>query len=235
MSLQDLLDQTIDDPMPPGFDVDRVIANARRAERRRNVFAGAGAAVLMAVAGSATWFLSTGSADPPPATVTERVDAAVLALIEREAPELRWLPGPGPAQSWHSEWEPGSGEYHGRGTIQVGDRVGQVTLSLRRYAPAEFPRTLTCLEVPPQDDCAVHYHGDFPPNDPIEMHIVVEHRDPATGLNEIRKTAYRTDMVLIELVVDNRGGAGAITGREPPLTPDDVEDIVLDSSLTLPS
>src|SRR5690606_13865961 len=131
--------------------------------------------------------------------------------------------------------DPGSGEYRGMGTIQVADRVGQVRVWIRRYAPEEFPRTADCSDVPAADDCAIHYHGDFPPNDPVEMHIVVQHRDFATGLNEIRKTAYRTDMVLIEVVVDNRAGQDTITGLEPPLTPDDVEDIVLDSSLTLPS
>ncbi|MFC0029549.1 hypothetical protein ACFFMM_08445 [Micromonospora chaiyaphumensis] len=170
MTYREILDEAVGTPPPPSVDLDRIIGQeTRRARRRRAGAYGLSAVAVLTVATGASVLVTPGVPDTGPVIASSGASAAqpaeirnaMLAAIERAAPDLRWLPGAeqendmarwsGPAvaePSWPVSpfsHESASG-WIGNGVAVRGDVRARLSMEVSRSKAGQSPEPSDCPE-----------------------------------------------------------------------------------------
>ncbi|WBC12539.1 hypothetical protein O7600_15220 [Micromonospora sp. WMMA1998] len=249
-----------------GFDVETVTAAVRqpplddlratvhsRRRHRRNGIALAAAAVLAVAFGATALVRAPRDADParpaatpsPTPSITTpagtpedwaRIDAAVVAALLRQAPELS---GPG-SHDLLSNWNKQGGTegettltgYWGQGTLSVGAGNAHLSVQIERDGgPARASMINTPCPTRTAGASCVQQGG--PAGEKIKIRTSLrEHRlPPQLGNQVVRYEGLSVDM----LRPDGSTVSLNVSGRNasPPLTPDQAVGMVLDPQLVL--
>lgn len=169
MSYRQLLDEAIGDAPASRIDVDQVITRQRRNGRlRRWGVCGAGAAAVLAVTATAALVFPTAGRHPEPTvpavpritTVAgtpedlARLDAAVIASVTRQAPEVKWEDQLSPGQPrWRYGTEPPNTveNYFGQGGIAVNGVEAHLGVQIERFASRRT--RMSCAYMSPGAEC----------------------------------------------------------------------------------
>ncbi|MGX1615336.1 hypothetical protein ACWIF8_15800 [Micromonospora chalcea] len=163
MSYRQLLDEAIGDSPASTIDVDHVIGRQRRNRRlRRWGVCGGAAATALGVIATAALVLPWAGRQPAPAerpritTVAgtpedvARLDAAVIAAVTRQAPEVKWDDSP---PRWRQGGKPPNTieHYFGQGAIAVDGVEGHLMVQIERFASRRT--RMSCAYSSHQESC----------------------------------------------------------------------------------
>ncbi|MGV9765174.1 hypothetical protein [Micromonospora tulbaghiae] len=158
MTYRQIFDEAIGDAPPTAVDVDALVAREGRRRRRRVGAYTSAAAVLALALGVGVVVQPGASGGPAPAhsaasatarTEPERLQAAILAAFNREAPDLRWVQGAstGDRETWEGpvtdeppwsvkpfQWESKTG-WFAVGVAARGEVRSYLTIDVGRMRP----------------------------------------------------------------------------------------------------